>query len=118
MERQTQAQRDKTPDKPSTQVDNQPDKSEKPKEKKDFRKEIISKTQRTFLASDEYDKKMKELEKKLKEAEEDKSRTTIKEEMELRRSKEKRRLLGIIKFIGQLYRHHLLIETVKVIMKF
>lgn len=30
----------------------------------------------------------------------------------MRRSKEKRRLLGILKFIGQLYRHQLLIETV------
>jgi hypothetical protein len=36
----------------------------------------------------------------------------IQDELEMRRSKEKRRLLGIIKFIGQLYRHQVLVEMV------
>ena len=78
---------------------------------KNFRAEIITKSQRTFLASDEYDNKVKELSEKLKTAD-DKTRVLLEEELETRRSKEKRRLLGIIKFIGQLYRHQLLIETV------
>ena len=77
-----------------------------------------------------YDEKMKELEEKLKEIDlSDKEGRAqievifirifiikcIQEEIEMRRSKEKRRLLGILKFIGQLYRHQLLIETVKTI---
>ncbi|CAK5086730.1 unnamed protein product [Meloidogyne enterolobii] len=73
--------------------------------------EIITKSQRTFLASDEYDNKVKELTEKLETAD-DKTRVLLEEELETRRSKEKRRLLGIIKFIGQLYRHQLLIETI------
>ncbi|KAL7075939.1 hypothetical protein ACQ4LE_004880 [Meloidogyne hapla] len=107
VERQMQLQRDKTPDKQSDQTDSQ---TEKPKEK-NFRTEIITKSQRTFLASDDYDNKVKELQEKLKDAD-DKARVPIEEELETRRSKEKRRLLGIIKFIGQLYRHHLLIESI------
>ncbi|CAK5084839.1 unnamed protein product [Meloidogyne enterolobii] len=75
------------------------------------KKQIITKSQRTFLASDEYDNKVKELTEKLETAD-DKTRVLLEEELETRRSKEKRRLLGIIKFIGQLYRHQLLIETI------
>jgi hypothetical protein len=56
---------------------------------------------------------MKELEVKLTDAD-DKTKIIIEEELETRRSKEKRRLLGIVKFIGQLYRHHLLIESVNI----
>nr|CAD2164748.1 unnamed protein product [Meloidogyne enterolobii] len=112
VERQMYLQRDKTPDKQSDKQSDQADnQAEKPKEKKNFRAEIITKSQRTFLASDEYDNKVKELTEKLETAD-DKTRVLLEEELETRRSKEKRRLLGIIKFIGQLYRHQLLIETI------
>ena len=113
VERQmAQAQRDKTPDRQSTP---QPGESTGPKPTEtNFRIEIILKCQRTFSASQEYDQKMKDLADKLKELPEteEKSRSQIKDEIEMRRSREKRRLLGIIKFIGQLYRHHLLVESI------
>ena len=55
---------------------------------------------------------MKEFEEKLKDAEE--TRLAIKEELETFSLKQKCHFLGIVKFIGQLYRHQLTNEAVNV----
>ncbi|KAL3074920.1 hypothetical protein niasHS_014365 [Heterodera schachtii] len=79
-----------------------------------FRTEIIQKCQKTFTVSNHFDEKIAELRKKIDDLEEgdEKGRAQVEEEIEGRRSKEKRRLLGIIRFISQLYRHQLLIDKI------
>ncbi|KAL3123242.1 hypothetical protein niasHT_006785 [Heterodera trifolii] len=81
---------------------------------KSFRTEIIQKCQKTFTVSNHFDDKIAELRKKIDDLEEgdEKGRAQVEEEIEGRRSKEKRRLLGIIRFISQLYRHQLLIDKI------
>lgn len=105
VEVERQFLRDKTPDSAQQQPQPQKDKS--------FRNAIILKCQTTFSDSKSYDEKMQVLEAKLKELSDDKdARVPIEDEIETLRSKEKRRLLGIIKFIGQLYRHQLVVEMI------
>ncbi|KAI3413947.1 hypothetical protein GPALN_011418 [Globodera pallida] len=88
--------------------------ADKQTQDKSFRTELIQKCQKTFLVSDQFDEKISELKKKIDELGEtdEKGRARLEEEIESRRSKEKRRLLGIIRFISQLYRHHLLIDQI------
>ena len=91
-----------------------------------FREKMVLKFERTFKDSQIYNEKMKELKEKLQEIdlsdEEGRAQIevifieifiiySIQEEIEMRRSKEKRRLLVTLKFVGQFYRH-LLPETV------
>jgi translation initiation factor 4G len=61
---------------------------------KTFRQGIINRCQSTFAPSSE---KIAELEKKITEDSDEKLKASILEEIELVKSKEKRRLLGIIK---------------------
>ncbi|KAL7074898.1 hypothetical protein ACQ4LE_005664 [Meloidogyne hapla] len=107
LERQMLLQSEKTLGKWWDQADNQ---TEKPKENKTFRAEVLVKCQYVFLSFDDYYKKLKELEEKLKDK--DKTRLAIEEELENLRLKQKRHFLGIIKFIGQLYQHQLLIASI------
>uniref|UniRef100_A0A914GRP5 MIF4G domain-containing protein n=1 Tax=Globodera rostochiensis TaxID=31243 RepID=A0A914GRP5_GLORO len=88
--------------------------ADKQTQEKTFRSEIVQKCQKTFLVSNQFDEKISELKKKMDELDEadEKARAQVEEEIETRRSKEKRRLLGIIRFISQLYRHYLLIDRI------
>ncbi|KAL7075161.1 hypothetical protein ACQ4LE_005519 [Meloidogyne hapla] len=107
LERQMLLQSEKTLGKWWDQADNQ---TEKPKENKTFRAEVLVKCQYAFLNFDDYYKKVKEFEEKLKDAEE--TRLAIKEELETFSLKQKCHFLGIVKFIGQLYRHQLTNEAI------
>uniref|UniRef100_A0A183BYY0 MIF4G domain-containing protein n=1 Tax=Globodera pallida TaxID=36090 RepID=A0A183BYY0_GLOPA len=75
------------------------ERQDKQPQEKSFRSEIIQKCQKTFLASNQFDEKISDLKKKMDELDEadEKARTQVEEEIETRRSKEKRRLLGIIR---------------------
>uniref|UniRef100_A0A915E5P7 Uncharacterized protein n=1 Tax=Ditylenchus dipsaci TaxID=166011 RepID=A0A915E5P7_9BILA len=78
-----------------------------------FRSSIITKCQETFLGATSSDDLIKQLEEeRANEETEDSKKSAITEKIDLLKSKEKRRLLGIIKFIAQLYRHSLLIDMI------
>uniref|UniRef100_A0A914N985 MIF4G domain-containing protein n=1 Tax=Meloidogyne incognita TaxID=6306 RepID=A0A914N985_MELIC len=104
VERQMQLERDKL----DKHLDNQTKKSEGIKT---FRSEVITKAQQHWNIFDDYNNKIKQLEEELKNAD-DKSRLVIEKEIETRRSEEKRRFFGIIKFTGQLYRNSLINEDI------
>uniref|UniRef100_A0A183C888 MIF4G domain-containing protein n=1 Tax=Globodera pallida TaxID=36090 RepID=A0A183C888_GLOPA len=76
--------------------------TDKQTQEKSFRSELIQKCQKTFLVSNQFDEKVSELKKKSDELDEadEKGRARLEEEIESRRSKEKRRLLGIIRWGG------------------
>nr|CAD2184140.1 unnamed protein product [Meloidogyne enterolobii] len=102
VERQMQLERDKL----DKHLDNQ---TKKVGGNKDF--QVITKAQQHWNIFDDYNNKIKQLEEELKNAD-DKSRLVIEKEIETRRSEEKRRFFGIIKFTGQLYRNSLINEDI------
>ncbi|KAI1727348.1 hypothetical protein Ddc_04649 [Ditylenchus destructor] len=85
---------------------------QKPEQKSSFRANIIQKCQQTFTGATNSDEQIKNMETELAAETDEAKRKEKEERIDLLKSKEKRRLLGIIKFIAQLYRHNLLINMI------
>jgi len=77
-----------------------------------FRLGIINKCQSTFLGATTSDEQIKQAQEELDVETDEGKKALLTEKIDTLKSKEKRRLLGLIKFIAQLYRLGLLVDSI------
>ncbi|CAL8148141.1 unnamed protein product [Orchesella dallaii] len=81
---------------------------------KKFRKQILDQCQKEFQKSNTDEAEIKEVEQKLEEATDEESRTQLKLELEEKKYTSRRRSLGNVRFIGELYKLQMLTPKIMV----
>ncbi|KAH7723065.1 eIF4G [Aphelenchoides avenae] len=79
---------------------------------KPFRRDLIKKAQATFEGAIVVQESIKEMEEELEAGNDEEKKQEKAAHLEALRTKEKHRLKGTIRFIGELYRHFLITDTV------
>ncbi|ODN03377.1 Eukaryotic translation initiation factor 4 gamma 3 [Orchesella cincta] len=81
---------------------------------KKFRKQILDQCQKEFQKSNSDEAEIKDVEQKLEEATDDESREQLKLELEEKKFTSRRRSLGNVRFIGELYKLQMLTPKIMV----